>query len=212
MCTVTVCIIKRQCVQDMVTYHGICYVMFPQTQSPMYSVKIKENIFTWETEWQTFESPSLLLKSFFSDNFLSSFKSTGLRAAFQPFTKVVLKKFVAAAATKGALDSSSKRDKGFVIVCVTFTHTHTICHGASAATTSRKYEPISPDKTYTSEGWAVQGSLGRHSLRCMTKNKNHDSLAQEYPASKHSQWVLISFYYCGVLAACCCQCLDPAAG
>lgn len=38
MCTVTV--------QDMVTYHGICYVMFPQTQSPMYSVKIKKNIFT----------------------------------------------------------------------------------------------------------------------------------------------------------------------
>lgn len=158
--------------------------------------------------WVTKSAP----QKFFSDNFLSSFKSTGLRAAFQPFTKVVLKKFVAAAATKGALDSSSKRDKGFVIVCVTFTHTHTICHGASAATTSRKYEPISPDKTYTSEGWAVQGSLGRHSLRCMTKNKNHDSLAQEYPASKHSQWVLISFYYCGVLAACCCQCLDPAAG
>lgn len=126
--------------------------------------------------WVTKSPP----QKFFSDNFLSGFQSTGLRAAFQPFTKVVLKKFVAAAATKSALDSSSKRDEGFVIVCVTFTHT--ICHGASAATTSRKYEPISPDKTYTSEGWAAQGSLGRHSLRCMTKNKNHDSLAQEYPA------------------------------
>lgn len=70
--------------------------------------------------WVTKSAP----QKFFSDNFLSSFKSIGLRAAFQPFTKVVLKKFVAAAATKGALDSSSKRDKGFVIVCVTFTHTH----------------------------------------------------------------------------------------
>lgn len=92
----------------------------------------------------------LPLKSFFPDNFLSSVQSAGLRAAFQPFTKVFLKKFVAAAATKAALDSSGRRDKGFVTVCVTFTHT--ICHSTSAATTSRKYEPISPDKTYTSEG------------------------------------------------------------
>lgn len=50
-------------------------------------------------------------------------------------------------------------------------HSQTICHGASAATTSKKYGPISPDKTHTSEGWAVQGGCGRHRLRCMTKNR-----------------------------------------
>lgn len=103
------------------SWNLLCYVS--TNPIPMYSVKIKKNIFTWETEWQTSESPSLLLKKKISDNFLSGFQSTGLRAAFQPFTKVVLKKCIAAAATKSTLDSSSKRDKGFIIVCVTFTHT-----------------------------------------------------------------------------------------
>lgn len=45
---------------------------------------------------------------------------------FQSYTKVALKKFVAAADTKSrafALDSSSKIHKGFVIVCVRFTYT-----------------------------------------------------------------------------------------
>lgn len=35
MCTVTVCIIKRQCVQDMVTYHGICYVYVYVSTNPI---------------------------------------------------------------------------------------------------------------------------------------------------------------------------------
>lgn len=106
-----------------------------------------------------------------------------------------------------AVDSSSKSDKGFVIVCVTFTHTHThtICHGTSAATMLRKYEPISPDKTYTSKGWAAQRCLGRHRLRYMTKTKNHDSLAWEkhsieaQPASPH-QFLLLLRARCVLLS------------
>ena len=106
-----------------------------------------------------------------------------------------------------------KSDKGFVTVCVTFahahtlthTHTHTICHGTFAATTSRKYEPISPDKTYTSKGWAAQWCLGRHRLRYMTKTKNHDSLAWEKhsiearPASPH-QFLLLRQARCVLLS------------
>lgn len=97
---------------------------------------------------------------FFWFHFLYCFCwNTHLRAPFQSLTKVALKKFVAPASTKiglFAVYSSSKRDKGFVIVCVTVTHT--ICHGLSAATTSRKYEPIAPDKTYISESLAARGS------------------------------------------------------
>lgn len=61
-------------------------------------------------------------------------------------------------------------------------HSHTICHGASAAAASRNDKPISPDKTYTGRGWAARRGSGRHHLRCMTESKTDDSPAQEYPA------------------------------
>lgn len=141
---------------------------FPQSLSPLDSIVYsltQGKMFPPGTKWHTFESKDSSLKVF-------------------PFyivvVKVALKKFVPAANTKiraFALDSAGKRDKGFVIVCVTLTHTK--CRGASAATSSRKYEPIAPDKTCTSEGRAARGSKGRHHLRYMTKKKKHDSLAWE---------------------------------
>lgn len=50
----------------------------------------------------------------------------------------------------------------------------------------------------TNKGWVMWGSLGRHRLRCMAKNRSRDSLVGECERSRR---VLISFHYCGAL--CC---------
>lgn len=46
------------------------------------------------------------------------------------------------------------------------------------------------------KGWVMRGSLGRHRLRCMAKNRSRDSLVGECERSRR---VLISFHYCSVL-------------
>lgn len=58
----------------------------------------------------------------------------------------------------------------------------------------------------TNKGWAMWGSLGRHRLRCMAKNRSRDSLVGECERRRR---VLISFHYCGVP---CCTLLLPVFG
>lgn len=117
----------------MVTNHRGFYVLksmwyLLQTYPQRTLSKYRKSVYTRDRMTNFWVTKSALQKKMFFFfllwyNFLSSYQSTGLRVAFQPFTKMVLKKCVAATATNNALDSSSKRDKGFVIVCVTFTHT-----------------------------------------------------------------------------------------
>lgn len=121
---------------------------------------------------------------FFRFHFLHSYRqSTRLRAPFQSLTKVALKKFVSAADTKNgafALDSSSKRDKGFCH-CLCYIHTHNMPQHIRRYNVKEGWTYCFWQNIYK-RGLSSAGMLGRHHLRCMTKNKNHDSLAWENPA------------------------------
>lgn len=174
-------------------------------------------VFPPGTKWHIFESPNRVLKSIsdfiFYKVIAKTFISEGNFNLLQKWLwKIFLAATAAAADTKNGavcVDSSSKRDKDFIIVCVTFTHNmprRIRCYNVKEVWTYCSWQNI------YKQGPSRKGIRERHHLRCMTKNKNHDSLAWENPAKKCSQRVLISFYYCGVFAACCRQCLDPAAG
>lgn len=66
-----------------------------------------------------------------------------------------------------------RKVKSSVIVCVSFTHTRRPVN--LFLLTKHRYE-----------GWAMPGSSGRHRLRCMTKNRNCDSLVGERKHSRRS--------------------------
>lgn len=78
---------------------------------------------------------------------LGSYQIAGLREPFQPFTDVALKKLPQLQRTPWVTPAKEIKALSLFVL-----HSHTICHGASAAAASRNDEPISPDKTYTGCG------------------------------------------------------------